>query len=429
VINSTTKMNSDKHTQTATNASTSTSRALTVDEARNAILDLICTTTKTETLCITECLDRISAEDIHARQQIPLFRNSAMDGYAICFDDLAQTRQFHVVGKSLAGHPYTGKMVVGDAVQITTGAKIPQQADTIVIEENTTQDGERLTFTHDPRRHQHVRYPGDDIATNTQIVSKRQRLRPSDCGLLAAQGINTISVTKLPTVGVFSTGDELCESHHTLGEGQIYDSNRVTIASLLKRCGIIAKDLGIVRDNPSELQQLITDNNHYDFILSSGGVSVGQADYVKQVIGQNGQLVFWKVAMKPGKPMVTAKLNNGPLYFGLPGNPVSSLVTCIQFVIPALKAFSGEKYKAPLILKAICSSELTKEKGRFEFQRGWISTDDQQRLVVETTGLQDSHVLSSISNANCFICLPQFSSGASIGDSVEVIPFDSLPGL
>ena len=428
-------MNSDKHNQTdtpsaaASSTSAAQAPALTVDEARIAILKLISPTTETETLGIAECIDRISAEDIPARQQIPRFRNSAMDGYAIRFDDTAQIKHFNVVGKSLAGHPYTGKMAKGSAVQITTGAKIPQEADTIVIQESTKLDGQQLTFTQDPRQHQHVRYPGDDISLNTRIVSKLQRLNPSDCGLLAAQGIDTIKVTRQPRVGVFSTGDELSESSSSLGEGQIYDSNRVTISALLKKCGIAATDLGIVRDNPSDLQQLLDNVHQYDFILSSGGVSVGQADYVRQVVGQNGQLVFWKVAMKPGKPMVTAKLNNGTLYFGLPGNPVSSLVTCIQFVIPALLAFSGEQYTAPLSMEAICASELKKEKGRFEFQRGWLSTNEQQQLVVETTGLQDSHVLSSVSNANCFICLPQFSTGASIGESVEVIPFDGLRGL
>jgi len=413
-------------------SSSATSRAdnvvLTVDEARAAILELVTTTTEAELVDLTDSVDRVSAEDFFAVHTIPLFRNSAMDGYAIRHGDLASVQQLMVVGKSLAGHPFTGTMRKGDAVEVTTGAKIPADADTIVIVENTTLTDGLLTLKREPIQFQHVRNPGDDIALNTKIVSRLQRLKPSDCGLLAAQGVSQVSVTKLPRVGVFSTGDELCENNAALGNGQIYDSNRVTITSLLKRCGIAAVDLGIVKDDPTHLQKLLTEHSDYDFILSSGGVSVGQADYVKEVVGQNGELVFWKVAMKPGKPMVTAKLDSGALYFGLPGNPVSSLVTCVQFVIPALLAFSGEQYIAPRQIEAISTSELKKEKGRFEFQRGWLSVNEQ-RPGVATTGLQDSHVLSSVSGANCFICLPQFSSGAAIGDIVSVIPFDSLPGL
>lgn len=418
-------MNADK---SAPSAMPPGNAALTVDDARNAILDLVSTTSETERVDLIQCVNRVSAEDVFARQPIPPFRNSAMDGYAIRFDDLATSNQLNVVGQSLAGHPFNGPMTAGTAVTITTGAKIPDDADTIVIMENTSITDGKLILNQQPKKHQHVRNPGDDIAIDDKIVRRFQRLKPSDCGLIAAQGIRTVKVNRLPRVGVFSTGDELCESGDQLGNGQIYDSNRVSITALLKRCGITAEDLGIVRDDPSSLQKLLNDHTDFDFILSSGGVSVGQADYVKDVIGQNGELVFWKVAMKPGKPMVTARLNSGTLFFGLPGNPVSSLVTCVQFVIPALQAFSGEKYTPPLSVEAICTTELKKEKGRFEFQRGWLSFN-QQKLTVTTTGLQDSHVLSSVSHANCFICLPQDSSGAAIGEVVMVVPFDSLPGL
>jgi len=422
-------MSSDKPpTSSRSSNSSGTGAALSVDDARTSILALVSTTTETESINPVQCVDRISAEDVFARQPVPPFRNSAMDGYAIRYDDLATSKQLGIIGESLAGHPFSGTMAAGTAVTITTGAMIPDDADTIVIMENTTiQDG-GLILNQQPKQYQHVRNPGDDISINSKIVRRLQRLTPSDCGLIAAQGISAVKVTCLPRVGIFSTGDELCESTDNPGSGQIYDSNRVSITALLRRCGFVVEDLGIVRDDPSSLQQLLTEHTDFDFILSSGGVSVGQADYVKDVIGENGELVFWKVAMKPGKPMVTAKLNCGALYFGLPGNPVSSLVTCVQFVIPALQAFCGEKYTPPLSVEAICTSELKKEKGRFEFQRGWLNFEDQQ-LTVATTGLQDSHVLSSLSEANCFICLPQFSTGAVKGETVTVIPFSSLPGL
>jgi molybdopterin molybdotransferase len=410
------------------NAGPTGNPALSIDEARQAILNLVSVTSETETVALIDAVDRVSAEDIQARHAIPLFRNSAMDGFAIRHDDFTPAATFNIVGKSLAGHPFEGRLSTGDAIEITTGAMIPDDADTIVIVENTTVDGQQLTVNQVPVRQQHVRVPGDDIVANTTIVSSLQRLTPSDCGLLAAQGIDSVSVTRKPRVGILSTGDELRSHGESLTNGQIYDSNRVTITSLLRRCGLEAEDLGIVQDDPESLQQLLDSRDDLDFILSSGGVSVGQADYVKAVVEQNGELVFWKIAMKPGKPMVTARLNTGALYFGLPGNPVSSLVTCVQFVIPALQAFSGETYQPALTVEAICTSALTKEKGRFEFQRGTLSSNNEQ-LTVTTTGLQDSHVLSSVSQANCFICLPQFSTGAAAGEKVQVIPFHALPGL
>lgn len=410
------------------NAGSTGNPALSIDEARQAILDLVSVTRDTDTVALIDAVDRVSAEDIQARHPIPLFRNSAMDGFAIRHDDFTPAATFNIVGKSLAGHPFEGKLSARDAIEITTGAMIPDDADTIVIVENTTVDGKQLTINQTPVRQQHVRKPGDDIVANATIVCRLQRLSPSDCGLLAAQGIDRIRVTRKPRVGILSTGDELRSHGEPLNNGQIYDSNRVTITSLLRRCGIEAEDLGIVQDEPASLQQLLDSRDDLDFILSSGGVSVGQADHVKAVVEKNGKLVFWKIAMKPGKPMVTARLNSGALYFGLPGNPVSSLVTCVQFVIPALRAFSGETYQAPLTVEAICTSALTKEKGRFEFQRGTLSSNNEQ-LTVTTTGLQDSHVLSSVSQANCFICLPQFSTGAAAGEKVQVIPFHALPGL
>ena len=230
-------------------------------------------------------------------------------------------------------------------------------------------------------------------------------------------------------MGVFSTGDELSGPNNNLEKGQIFDSNRTTIRSLLKTAGINSIDLGICKDDPADIEKVMKSASECDFVLSSGGVSVGEADYVKQTLEKNGELFFWKVAMKPGKPLVTGKLENGAFYFGLPGNPVSSMVTCLQFVIPAIAAFCGCTYQAPPTLRAKCLSQLKKEPGRFEFQRGKVSISPDGDLLVSTTGLQDSHVLSSMSQANCFICLDQHASGAEIGEDVAVIFFSAYAGM
>jgi len=194
---------------------------------------------------------------------------------------------------------------------------------------------------------------------------------------------------------------------------------------MLLRAGIETDDLGICKDDPEQLQQIMQKGCKYDFLLSSGGVSVGEADFVKQVLSEQGKIAFWKIAMKPGKPLVTGTLKSGTIYFGLPGNPVSSMVTCTQFVEPAMRKFAGVPYKSPLTLTATLLTDLTKAPGRFEFQRGYATTDDKGELVVSGTGTQDSHVLHSMSAANCYICLERSASGESAGNKVSIILFDS----
>ncbi len=399
-----------------------------VDEAREAILALVEKPVATESVSVDEAAGRITASDITALHSIPPFRSSAMDGYAIRYGDSTTSPLFRVTGQSLAGHPFKGTLSAGDTVRITTGALVPASADTVVIQENTTVEGDKLTIRHAPGKHQHIRNPGDDIKSGAMLVKQFKRLTPADTGLLAAQGIACIDVYRKPRVGLFSTGDELCTSAESLEPGKIYDSNRASIKSSLRMAGIDCIDLGIVNDSIEAMSQIFRYTNEFDFILSSGGVSVGEADFVKPALESSGELCFWKVAMKPGKPMVTGKLNTGALYFGLPGNPVSSLVTCIQFVIPALRAFSGEPYIAPARLPAVCTDNLVKDPGRFEFQRGILS-DESGSLHVTTTGMQDSHVLSSMSAANCFICLEADSNGVSAGEEVKIILFDSIRGL
>lgn len=403
--------------------------ALTVDEAREAVLQLIEVTSKTETIELTKAVGRTIATTIDAKVAIPPFTNSAMDGYAIRHQDATTDRQFRIVGKSLAGHPFNGRIKEGEAVRITTGAAVPNGADAIVIQELVTRHDDTFTTTATIKAYQYFRQPGDDIKQGQRLLDANTPLNAADIGLLAAQGISQIEIFAKAKVGVFSTGDELCSPSTTLATGQIFDSNRATIQSILTNAGIESVDLGICKDDPTALTALMQSASNFDFLLSSGGVSVGEADYVKEVLESNGALNFWKVAMKPGKPLVSGKLSSGAYYFGLPGNPVSSMVTCVQFVVPAIRAFSGVKYRAPLTLQARCMDTLQKEPGRFEFQRGIASTDESGQLTVTTTGLQDSHVLSSMSKANCFICLDQLAAGANCGEKIQIIMFSSLAGL
>lgn len=401
----------------------------TVDQAREAVLATILPPRSSEFVELPDALNRVCARDIKASLNIPPFQNSAMDGYALRHQDTTQTTRFKIAGVSLAGHPSTKEVPFGCAVKITTGAFVPPSTDTIVIKENTDMDDDHVLIHQLPTKHQHIRNPGDDTKAGVILIAKNKRLEAADLGLIASQGIDQVEVFKQPRIGVFSTGDELCNPRQALTLGQIYDSNRITIQSMLRQAGFASKDLGIAKDNEQHIQDILNDGSDCDFILSSGGVSVGEADFVKSVLEANGELYFWKVAMKPGKPMVTGKLRSGATYFGLPGNPVSSMVTCVQFVIPALQAFCGQRYKAPTVLEAHCENELNKESGRFEFQRGYATTNSSGKLTVSTTGLQDSHVLTSMSHANCFICLENESIGAKKDSKVGIIMFANLYGL
>ena len=403
--------------------------AYTVDQARDAVLAKMLPLRRTESIGLHAALGRVTANDIVATHNIPTFQNSAMDGFAVRYEDTIDRNRFSVAGTSLAGHPFAGEIPHGSVVKITTGAQLPPAADTIIIVENTSAEGDHIIINKAPIKNQYVRNPGDDIKQGEVLVAKQKQLGAADLGLLAAQGIEQLEVFKQPRIGVFSTGDELRQPGQKLGSGQIYDSNRITIQSLLRTAGFDSVDLGIARDNEKDLQNILENSAQCDFILSSGGVSVGEADFVKSVLEANGELFFWKVAMKPGKPMVTGKLHTGATYFGLPGNPVSSMVTCIQFVIPAIQAYSGLDYIPTRMLKARSESMLSKEKGRFEYQRGVASVNQKGELLVSTTGLQDSHVLKSMSDANCFICLDRASTGAAAGTEVDIILFDSLAGL
>jgi len=257
------------------------STAFTVDEARDAILSLISSTTKTDSISITNASGRTIVNDVYATSAIPPFKNSAMDGYAVRHQDTTDDQVFKIIGKSLAGHPFNGKLGKGEAVRITTGAAIPEGADAIVIQELVTVTDDTFTTNASIKAHQYIRNPGDDIESGQHLVGANTTLTAADIGLLAAQGISHIDVFALPRVGIFSTGDELQNPAATLHHGEIYDSNRATIQTILTNAGVESTDLGICKDDKQSLEELFKSADGLDFVLSSGGVSVGEADHIK----------------------------------------------------------------------------------------------------------------------------------------------------
>lgn len=385
--------------------------------------------TETETIELGTALDRVLAKDILAPINVPAYDNSAMDGYAIHVkDSINQIKYFSVIGQSLAGHPFTfleGNNFLGDneAVRIMTGATIPTGANAVVMQENTTLEKDKLIIHSSVSAGDNIRLAGDDIQKNSQVLEKGRRITALDIGLLSSLGISHIPVFRQLRVAVLTTGDELLAAGEPQSDGKIYDSNRPLLVALLRRLNVEIKDLGIIADNPDQLRNTFLNADKWaDVIISTGGVSVGDADYTKIILDELGDINFWKVAIKPGKPFAFGKLQNS-WFFGLPGNPVSTAVTYHQLVVPGLQKLGGERCPSPLKLSAITQTPLKKQPGRMDFQRGILFQEAGINLV-KNAGSQSSGVLSSMAKANCYICLEAERGSVEIGESVTVIPFD-----
>jgi len=377
---------------------------------------------------IREAADHILADDVTSPLDVPPFRNSAMDGYAILSTDIPQTdhQRLKVIGKSFAGTPFDGTLKSGEAVRIMTGAVVPEGADTVVMQEHAEVDGEHIKIGTEHVADQNVRHPGDDFSTGDVIIKAGERLSPAKLGLLASVGVTEFKVIRKPVVAFFSTGDELKGVGQILAAGEIYDSNRYILFGMLKKMGVECIDMGVVPDIKEEIEQtLIEASNITDLVITSGGASVGEADFIKIILDEIGQVGFWKIAMKPGKPLAFGHINN-TIFFGLPGNPVSAMATFYQFVQPSLNLLEGEIGSDPIRLQAKCISHLKKRPGRKDFQRGIMSNDETGQLIVDTTGIQGSHMLSSMAKANCFIVLERDTGNIEIGEMVEVQPFNDL---
>ncbi len=396
--------------------------ALGVEQAQARILQSLTPLAVHERVALRQAYGRVLGEPVHARLDVPRERNSAMDGYALRHADLDGGRAtLTVAGTSRAGDPYRGPLPAGASVRIMTGAVVPDGADTVVMQEEVTRDGESLRVNRMPSRGEFVRRPGDDVEAGALLLDAGKRLGPAEVGLLASQGMTEVAVVRRVQVAFFSTGDELVGAGTALGPGQIHDSNRYTLYGLLLEQGVQPLDLGVVGDTPEALEAAFEQARSADVVVSTGGVSVGDADFVKSVAQRHGALQFWKIAVRPGRPLTFGRVGDAH-FFGLPGNPVSVAVTFALFVAPALDKLSGTSPPRPLRLRVPTLSTLSKAPGRRDYQRGVLEERDGQ-LAVRTTGAQGSHVLSSMSEANCYVVLGESSTGAEIGTTVEVIPF------
>ncbi|HEX4762931.1 MAG TPA: gephyrin-like molybdotransferase Glp [Usitatibacter sp.] len=372
---------------------------------------------------VRSALGRVLAEDILSPVDVPSHRNSAMDGWAMRGADLAADREstLQEIGVSFAGKPFGGKVAAGQCVRIMTGGVVPEGADTVVMQERAKAQGKSIAFAPGAKTGQNVREAGEDLKRGSVALTRGRIVRPAQLGLIASLGIGEVAVYRPLRVAFFSTGDELKGIGTPLGEGEIYDSNRYTIHGMLTRLGCEVLDMGVVRDDPEALERAFADAAaNADVVITSGGVSVGEADFVKGMLGKLGEVVFWKIAMKPGRPLAYGKIG-GAHFFGLPGNPVSVMVTFYQFVREALLVLAGADPVEPVpTFTATCSTRLKKAPGRTEFQRGILTRGADGALSVRPTGEQGSGILKSMSDANCFIILGDSTGNVEPGTAVEV---------
>jgi molybdopterin molybdotransferase len=381
-----------------------------------------------EQVAIRSALGRVLMEDIRSTINVPPHTNSAMDGYALAGDELPShgVRTLAVIGTAWAGKPYEGRVGTGQCVRIMTGALLPPGTDTVVMQERVEREGETVRIGAGEKRGQNVRRPGEDLTIGEVVLPAGRQMMPADVGLLASLGVAEVRVRRRLRVSFFSTGDELRSIGEALGEGDIYDSNRYTLYGMLTRLGVEVIDMGVVRDQREDVERAFREASQVaDAIITSGGVSVGEADFVKETLESLGSVNFWKIAMKPGRPLAFGRVGEA-LFFGLPGNPVSVMVTFYQFVQPALRRMMGRTSVPPVRIKVPCASRLKKAPGRTEFQRAVLETGPDGGMSVRLTGEQGSGILSSMSRANCFIILPTECGNVEPGTLVDVEPFEGI---
>ncbi|MGV4275193.1 molybdopterin molybdotransferase MoeA [Citrobacter farmeri] len=406
-----------------------TAGLMPLETALTEMLSRVTPLTAVETLPLVQCFGRILATDVVSPLDVPGFDNSAMDGYAVRLADLASGQPLAVAGKAFAGQPFQGEWPVGSCIRIMTGAPVPAGCDAVVMQEQTEQTEDGVRFIADVRAGQNIRHRGEDIKQNAVVFPAGTRLTTGELPVLASLGIADVQVVRKVRVALFSTGDELQLPGQPLGEGQIYDTNRLTVHLMLQQLGCEVINLGIIRDDPHALRTaFIEADSQADVVISSGGVSVGEADYTKTILEELGEIAFWKLAIKPGKPFAFGKLSNS-WFCGLPGNPVSAALTFYQLVQPLLAKLSGNAACGlPARQRVRTASRLKKTPGRLDFQRGVLQRTANGELEVSTTGHQGSHVFSSFSQGNCFIVLERDRGNVEAGEWVEVEPFNALFG-
>ena len=404
-------------------------QALSAQDVLKFLTQLVNTVAETEEVEIFQSLGRIVAKDVISPIDVPPHDNSAMDGFAFKGQQLssAENITLKVVGTALAGKAWQGQVKPGECVKIMTGAIMPDGLDTVIPQElcqsvtpESIQFASHILKTGDNRR-----LRGEDIAKGKPALKQGARITPAAAGLLASLGLPKVSVYRTLRVAYFSTGDEILSLGEALREGAVYDSNRYTIAGLLKDLGCQMIDMGVVKDDPQLLENAFTKAAaHADAIITSGGVSVGEADFTKAMMKKLGDVVFWKIAMRPGRPMAVGRITQGhrsAVLFGLPGNPVAVMVTFLAFVKPALLQMMGSTLSPTPLMRARTQEVLRKKPGRTEYQRGIVTRNADGELEVITTGNQGSGVLSSMVQANALIVLQHTQSTAQVGDWVDVL--------
>lgn len=405
-----------------------TADLLSIEDAQALLLRGISPLLPSHTLTINEALGWVTAEPIISPLNVPGFDNSAMDGYALRLTDIDAEQVLPIAGQAFAGKPYPAPLPAGQVIQIMTGAPIPEGCDAVIMQEHTQRTAQGIELTATVSAGQNIRRIGEDIQQGQVVFDAGVRLKVKDLPLLASLGINRVKVRRQLRVAIFSTGDELVSPGEPLTTGQIYDTNRFSIALMLQRLNCKVIDLGIIPDNKTALSEAFHQaDQQADLVISTGGVSVGAADYTRDVLVECGDITFWKLAMKPGKPFAFGRLSES-LFCGLPGNPVSAVVTFCQLVYPMILRLQGITEKPFASYRAVLTNPIAKQPGRTEFQRGhFLFQDGELRVTAEAK--QGSHMFSTFTHANCFICLPRESSSLAQGERVAIQPFpDFLEG-
>ncbi len=398
-----------------------------IPTAIEQMLSTIQSTPKTERLAIDQAIGRVTAQTITSPMNVPPFDNSAMDGYAVRLADLQKSSTLTLVGKSFAGHPFNGEWPEQGCVRIMTGAQIPQGCDAVVMQEDVTVDGDQISFDVSAiKPSQNIRVAGNDIASGDVVFNPGHKLTQRDLPILASLGINSVEVYHKVKVAIFSTGDEIKSLDQQLKQGEIYDSNRYGLIPLFENFGAEVIDLGIIEDDETKIAAAFEQaQSAADIVITSGGVSVGEADYTKDILEQMGEIGFWKIAIKPGKPFAFGQLPKA--YFcGLPGNPVSAAITAHVLVEPFIAKLAGHtEWQSPLQLKATSLSTFKKRPGRTDYQRGIYRVENGE-LVVESCANQSSGAFMSMSIANCYVIIEQERGRVEAKEVVTIQPFDSV---
>jgi len=401
--------------------------SISLREALDKIQQQVLPVHACERLPIRECLDRVNNEAVKSPHNVPPLPNSAMDGFAVAIDSLAQgeVTELEEVGTAFAGNPFNGTCGPGQCVRIMTGALLPEGTDAVIMQEQVeiTETG-KIRVDSDHRVGENIRLAGEDVVQGEIVIDAGARLSPADIGVLASLGIGQLQVKRKPVVAFFSTGDELVSIGEKLEPGKIYDSNRYSLHGMLSPMAVDIIDLGVVKDEPAAMREVLEKASlRADLIISTGGVSVGEADYIRPALADLGTTEFWKIAIKPGRPLTFGQID-ASIFMGLPGNPVAVMVTFSQFVVPAIDALAGAKPRRPALFRAHALDAMRKKPGRYEFQRGIATLDDNNQWQVGKTGKQGSGILTSMSRANCFIVLPDENDGVEAGDEVNIQFFD-----